>query len=88
MPVSSPDEKGGRLGREYSTLPVKLTWAGAVQVGSLLHGADRRQPLHHAKELMADPQHEIYWITRSRKIMAGSLQIFDTVGYEKNGLSK
>jgi hypothetical protein len=57
MPFPSPDEKWGGLGREYSNLPVKLTWAGAVQLGPLLHGADRRQPLHHARVLMANPQH-------------------------------
>jgi hypothetical protein len=37
--------------------PVKLTWVGAVQLGSLLHGADRRQLLHHARVPMANPQH-------------------------------
>jgi hypothetical protein len=91
MPVPSPDEKGGGLGREYSTLPVKLTWA-AVQLGSLLHGAERRQPLHHARVLMANPQHTRnlldYKNTKRARRMAGSLQNLDTVGCKRNGLSK
>jgi hypothetical protein len=57
MAVPSPDEKGGGLEREYSTLPVKLTWAGAVQPGSLLHRAERWQPLHHASADGQSPTH-------------------------------
>jgi hypothetical protein len=48
---------GGGLRRKYSTVSVKLTGAGAVKLGSLLHEADRRQPLHHARVLMANCQH-------------------------------
>jgi hypothetical protein len=68
IPVPSPDEKGGGLGREYSTLPVKLTGAGAVQLGSLLHGAHRRQ-------LMANPNTlETHWIIRIPREQAGQIK--------------
>jgi hypothetical protein len=58
MPVPSPDEEGGGLGREYSTLRVKLTGAGAVQLGppatwsrqkaapSPCYSADGQSPTH------------------------------------------